>query len=624
MIKKKRDLVSGILLVFVLTTIALSQDKILYTTIRPTNWEIYLFDGKGGEPRRLTDDPALDYNPVFSPDGRWVVFCSERRGNPDLYALDLKNGGQPRLLTDNDSMEDAPAFSPDGRRIAFVSTRDGNADIFVMPFDPNDPKPSSKAINLTHSLGGDFNPAFSPDGQRIVFSSNRAHANPLEAYQTMTRMRAGGADGMFKFPTSLTGVYVMDADGKNVKQLTQPDGVDGSPAWSTDGKSIYFYAKRLGSKNYRIWRMKADGSDPQPISDDSTNGLSPAVTRDGRVAFSAKINDRWQIVSIGADGSNQQFKSDSKNQYWAPDFDPKTRRMVCYGTGPLEDAPQAPSMNGDAPFMVWEQHEDLHLPGHSFKLYASRGAAFPSFNPAATELANGFFVLAVSEVDGKNMRVIYQSKDGPCWSPNWSKDGQWIVFNVGEHFAGPNASAHIWKIHPDGSGAINLTEGSKGNNAFPAFSPDGRQIVFRSGRDGNHEIYLMDADGKNLRRLTNDPATDTMPTFSPKGNQIAFTSGREDGYQIYTMDLSPEEGISKPRRMTNVPGLNMHPRYSPDGEWLIFTSDRGGYNDESPLIQEIMFLPQPYGDLYAVRLKDGFTQRLTHNKWEDGLGTWVK
>ena len=75
--------------------------------------------------------------------GRWVVLCSERRGNPDLYALDLKNGGQPRLLTDNDSMEDAPAFSPDGRRIVFVSTRDGSADIFTMQFDSDDPKASS-------------------------------------------------------------------------------------------------------------------------------------------------------------------------------------------------------------------------------------------------------------------------------------------------------------------------------------------------------------------------------------------------------------------------------------------------------------------------------------------------
>jgi tricorn protease-like protein len=312
-----------------------------------------------------------------------------------------------------------------------------------------------------------------------------------------------------------------------------------------------------------------------------------------------------------------------KNQYWAPDFDAKSQRMVCYGTAPLEDAPQAPTIDGTAPFLVWEQREEKKLPGHTLKLFASRGAPFPSFSPSATEWVSGFQVLAISDIDGKNMRVIHQSKEGPSWSPNWSKDGQWIVFNIGSHFGGPGASAHIWKIRPDGGGAVNLTAGSKSNNAFPAFSPDGRQVVFRSGRDGNHEIYLMDADGKNPRRLTDNPATDTMPTFSPNGNQIAFSSNRENGYQIYTMDIDPEGGVGQARRVTNTPGLNMHPRYSPDGEWLIITSDRGGFNDESPLMQEVMFLPQPYGELYALRLKDGYIQRLTHNKWEDGLGTWA-
>jgi len=71
MLKKKRDLISIILTIFVLTIVAFSQDRILYTTLRPANWDIYLFDDQGRAPRRLTDDPALDYNPVFSPDGRW-------------------------------------------------------------------------------------------------------------------------------------------------------------------------------------------------------------------------------------------------------------------------------------------------------------------------------------------------------------------------------------------------------------------------------------------------------------------------------------------------------------------------------------------------------------------------
>ena len=62
----------------------LPRERIVYATFRPANTEIYLFDAPGKMPRRLTTDPALDYNPVFSLDGQWLVFCSERRGNPDL------------------------------------------------------------------------------------------------------------------------------------------------------------------------------------------------------------------------------------------------------------------------------------------------------------------------------------------------------------------------------------------------------------------------------------------------------------------------------------------------------------------------------------------------------------
>jgi Tol biopolymer transport system component len=204
-------------------------EAIVYTTLRPPNWDIYLFDKPTGAPRRLTDDPALDYNAVFSPDGRWVVFTSERTGNTDLYAFDLKTGGPPIRLTQHHGMDDAASFSPDGRRLAFVSTRDGDADILVMPFEPADAAAEQRAVNLTRRSGGDFNPAFSPDGRRIAFSRQERWDDlntPVREDQAVE-------------------LYVMDADGSNVRRLStrsaEPthDGrpasfppVSGSPAWS--------------------------------------------------------------------------------------------------------------------------------------------------------------------------------------------------------------------------------------------------------------------------------------------------------------------------------------------------------------------------------------------------------
>jgi Tol biopolymer transport system component len=569
-----------------------ARERVFYAALRPANTDLYLFDVPGKAPKLLAAHPALDYNPVFSPDGRWVVFCSERRGNPDLYALDLQNPGPPAPLTESDFLEDAPAFSPDGKRLAFVSDRDGNADIFVMPFRPEGPHGLAEAKNLTRHKGGDFNPAFSPDGKLIAFSSDRDGYRESE-------------------------IYVMQADGSNARRLTHAPGWDGSPAWSLDGKWIYFYSQRGAAPG--IYRMKADGS--EQTQNISGPALSPAVSPDGRLAYAAQQNGRWIILSAAADGTDKRYESDWQHEYWAPAIDPKTGRIISYGTGVAGKAPMLQSPV-PGPFLVDNQMR-VRLPGRVLELWAVRGT-FPTPDPAGKRLAYAehFERIVTAEPDGSGQRVVLEHPRDSVWRPHWSHDGQWIVCAIGATFGKPSAKVDIWKFRPDGSEAVNLTGGSAGNNGFPYFSPDGEQIVFRSGRDGNHEIYLMNSDGTNVRRLTDNPATDTMPSFSPNGKRIAFVSTRDRDHEIYILDIRPDGKPGEPRRVTNSPGFDTHPVFSPDGAWLIFSSQRGGLNDEEPLIP--VFNPQPYGELYALRLADGLVLRLTHNKWEDGTPAWVE
>jgi TolB protein len=568
------------------------RERIFHAALRPANMDLFLFDVPGKTPRLLASDPALDYNPVFSPDGRWIVFCSERRGNPDLYAVDLQNPGPPVLLTNSDALEDAPAFSPDGKQLAFVSDREGNADIFVMPFRPAGPDASAEARNLTKNKGGDFNPAFSPDGKQIAFSSDRDGYRESE-------------------------IYVMQADGSNVRRLTHAPGWDGSPAWSLDGQRIYFYSQRDASPG--IYSMKADGSEQKRII--AGPALSPAVKPDGRLAYAAQQNGRWIILSAAEDGKDVRYESDSQREYWAPAFDPKTGRMICHGTGDTGKAAMLESPI-PGPFLV-DNKAQVRLPDRLLEIWAVRGT-FPTPDPAGTRLAfaEHFERIVTADLDGSGQQVVFEPRGDPVWRPYWSKDGQWIVCASGATFGKPSDRVDIWKIRPDGSDAVNLTKGSNANNGFPYFSPDNRQIVFRSGRDGNQEIYVMNSDGTNVRRLTDNPSTDTMPSFSPDGKRIAFVSTRDGDHEIYLMDLGLDGKPGALRRITNSPGFDTHPVFSPDGKWIVFSSQRGGLNDEEPLIP--VFNPQPYGDLYAQRLSDGLVVRLTHNKWEDGTPAWVE
>ena len=421
------------------------KETIVYSSIQPSNWDLYLFDGPGSEPRRLTTDPGLDYNGVISPDGRWVVFTSERSGNPDLYVLDLEGDAEPRPLVESPALEDAAAISPDGRRLLFVSTRDGNADIFATRFRPWDPAAVEEAVNLTRQAAGDYNPAFSPDGTRILFSSSR---------DTTVATSTGAGPPAAYLASEL---YVMQADGSDVRRLTHHEDWDGAPAWTPDGRQVVFYSQRDGDP--RIYRAGIDGTNgamPEPISVRDEPALSPVPTPDGRLAFSARRDDRWTIVSTQLDGSDPRIESDTARDYWAPAYDADSGRLLAHGPGPTDPASRFESDTPGA-FRI-HQPLEVAMPGRRVSLIGIRGY-LPAVDPTSGEVATSeaFARLVASRADGTRKRVVFDLAGadryrGPdsVWGPSWSKDGRWLAFAVGPPFARGNVDVDIWKIAAGG------------------------------------------------------------------------------------------------------------------------------------------------------------------------------
>ena len=93
-----------------------------FSSYRDENAEIYVMDADGNNPQRLTDSPADDWFPSWSPDGERIVFSSERDGNFEIYLMDA-DGENPRRLTNHPDRDFWPSWSPDGKRIAFASNR---------------------------------------------------------------------------------------------------------------------------------------------------------------------------------------------------------------------------------------------------------------------------------------------------------------------------------------------------------------------------------------------------------------------------------------------------------------------------------------------------------------------
>ncbi len=208
------------------------------------------------------------------------------------------------------------------------------------------------------------------------------------------------------------------------------------------------------------------------------------------------------------------------------------------------------------------------------------------------------------------------------WGTSWARRANLIAFTTGPQFASDEAIVDLWTAPSDGTKpAKNLTTGKFRNNAFPDLTADGKEMVFRSTRDGNKEIYLMNSDGTNVRRITNDPADDTMPSVSPNGDIIAFSSDRAGGlFHIYLQPIKNGKPDGALRQFTHGFAPNMHSRFSPDGKWLVYASARGWLNDEYALSNNN---PQPYGELFVAPI-DGSSEpiRLTHNKWEDSIPSW--
>jgi Tol biopolymer transport system component/predicted Ser/Thr protein kinase len=229
--------------------------RIVVSSDRAGNPDLWLMPAGGGELQQLTTDPTPDWFPRFSPDGSRIAFYAYRSGNRDLWVMPA-SGGQATQITQNPAQDYFPSWSPDGNSLAFVSVRDGNQDVYAIAIDGSGEK------RLTDDPAPDFAPAISPDGAWIVFS----------------RL---GSEGW--------GVWRMPREGGEPLRLT-PAG--DNPIWSRDGRAVYFLDRN------DVWIVPAGGGEVRKLTDFSGKRGSMALdclATDGKYLYFTWVEDAGDI-----------------------------------------------------------------------------------------------------------------------------------------------------------------------------------------------------------------------------------------------------------------------------------------------------------------------------------------
>jgi Tol biopolymer transport system component/predicted Ser/Thr protein kinase len=422
-----------------------------------------------------------------------------------------------------------PNFSPDGNMVAFSWTGpvETNRDIYLQVIDSGDP------LRLTKDPSNEIGPMFSPDGRLIAFT--RLDDTPTGFVET---------------------AFVIATLGGSERRVTDGWVCD----WTSDGKALVIGRMVGGERVLELFSLEQNTSTRlAPLK----GGLGP--TRNSPVGGTVRVSrdGKW-IYSSSEKGPTEtgMYRCELKNCKWQKvplegirtfagfDLSPDSKEIVVMGrsqpAGPFL-AHRVPSAGGAArplPFRVngdsiaWSPKNGMLAFVDSIRAQSLYRIPLPIKKD----------LLPVPE------RWISTSKfeNTPTFSPN----GKFLLVSSDR-----SGSYSIYRSDAEGNGAVQLTHLFGVNVGSPVWSPDGNQILFDARVDGNPDIWVMNADGSEHRRVTNEPSEDVTPAWSPAGDAAIFTSNRSGDQQLWLAPLKGGPAVQLTREGGFAPVLSRDRSY---------------------------------------------------------------
>jgi len=494
---------------------AISPDgRTLVFTYRGDLWRVPV---TGGEATRLTNHPAHDQFPVWSPDGRHLAFASDRFGNFQIFLMPAE-GGEPRRLTFHSTNETPFSFTPDGSHVVFGAARLDHPDNRQFPSGSlpelyQVPVEGGRVSQLLTLPAEDV--AFSADGRLVVYHDRKGGENIWRKYQNSSITRD---------------LWVWDRQANTHRQLTRGDHESRSPVLVPGGDHVFFLSEETGSFN--VHRVPLAGGNAEPVTrfrGQPVRFLSAA--RDGTLAFGfdgllytlapgasepsrvpVRIASDWRenderviavaggISELAVSPSGKELAFTSRGEVFATSLETGTTKRITTTPERETDVSFLPDSSAivyaserDGRWGIWEARRVRSEEPYFFVstlidehpvVVNEKNNLQPIPSPDGKRLAfvEDYHTLRV--LDRESGRVVTLLTEEHIFSGGqfeWSPDGHWILFS----WAIPGrATRDIGVVRTDGSGEIhNLTQ-SGFSDTGAQWILGGRGMIWRSNRDG--------------------------------------------------------------------------------------------------------------------------------------------
>ena len=534
------------------------EERIVFSSARNGNLDIYSIRPDGSDLRQLTNHPADDSWPKWSPDGQEIVFISRRTGFWQIYKMKA-DGSDLQRISHNQVNELDPVISPNGKKIAFSTKATGTYQLHIMDID------GSNRRQLTQSGPFCGRPDWSPDGRKLVYLS--AETGHYELF----RIRV---------------------DGSDKKQLTHFNTEVGTPHWSKHGYYILFHAEE-NQQDY-LYRMKADGSGLKKLSDSGHSDFRARWNGNSDKIVFTSLRDKDQELYIADLKTGEEHRltqstgEDTMADWFTPQVPPilpasLTPRLPDYyqlaftsyrgGSADIfianpdgsevqrltdtDDSNSFPEDASDGSHLLFlrstaENASEqtpylLHLETKEESLYQPspivEGAIEEKVSPDGRYTAyslqkDDFYELYLYDRKTDQHQQITNNKDddrsAQIRRAFWSFDGKKLAFLGGKDYY--NLYLRVYYLATGKT--TTLTQRGYMFSGVVWLKHTQQLVINIKIRDKTtYELWIIDEDGQGLRQLTNHPGRGSVhPAISPNGEWIAFESGRDmDDGEIYLM-----------------------------------------------------------------------------------------